>query len=231
MASASGDGDEQLLALLSAGHWFLKHRAKGDMPHRRFVYIEDNGTIFWATRQDRAGKLGSLSVDAGTMVVPGAATDVTASKKRLHDRRNRLFSIVGAARSLDLETANEAERHLWVRAFSVFVRRHAVTGHAHSACDGGRLYSMSVDSMSTDYSEAPSAALAQVHMARHNTEELMAGLRFPRLRGSFHVRLGDLAGSWQLWTLELEDGELTALEHRAFAGRSRSRALWLHPSG
>ena len=129
MASGAPSDAEsrQLLELLQAGHWFLKHRAKGDVPHRRFVYVDDAGTISWATRQDRAGKLGSMQVDAGTLVVPGSATNVTAGMKRLYERRNRLFSIIGGARSLDLETANEAERHLWVRAFALYVRPSAAS--------------------------------------------------------------------------------------------------------
>ncbi|KAL1508239.1 hypothetical protein AB1Y20_004356 [Prymnesium parvum] len=212
MAMASPE--EELSALLRKGHWFLKHRANGDVPHRRFVYTDDDGTIYWATREDRSGKIGSMRVH-GAVVVPGCATAVTSSKKRLHERSNRLFSVVGADRSLDLETATEAERHLWVRAFSQFARRYSVA-QVDSAWDNGRGSSVSAGSWRTESAEVPSTALAQMHLsslARHNTEELMAGVRLPRLSGSLKVQLGDFAKSWQEWRLELCDGELQAAEH------------------
>ena len=205
---------EELLDLLHAGHWFLKHRAKGDMPHRRFVFVE-NALIIWATRQDRTGKLGSMPVDTTMLVVPGSATSVTSSKKRLQERRNRLFSIVGATRSLDLETGTEAERHVWVHAFSMFVKlqRSLLAGAATAGSASGTLQEQLASQSGThSHSEAPAGAV-QAHLVRQNTEELMAGVRFPLMKGSFHVLLGDIVGSWQAWQLLLQDGELSAPDY------------------
>ena len=41
----------------------------------------------------------------------------------------------------------------------------------------------------------------------------MHGVRFPQLRGSLHVRLGDLSCSWALWDLVLAQGTLSAEGH------------------
>lgn len=200
--------EAELIDLLHAGHWFLKHRSNGDVPHRRFVFVE-NSTIFWATRQDRTGKLGSMPVDMTMLVVPGSATPVTSGKKKLQERRNRLFSIVGSARSLDLEAGTEAERHLWVRTFSSFIKMqkamleaHATNGmpRDHSSVSPylDRPASLSASRVNYLQPEAHGPGSSQPLLVRNNTEELMAGVRFPRMRGSFHVLLGDIARSWQV---------------------------------
>lgn len=204
----------RLEQLLHAGHWFLKHRSKGKMPHRRFVYVLDD-TICWASKEDRTGKIGSMAVDEATLVVPGSATSVTASKKWLQDRRNRLFSIVGATRTLDLEVASDAERHLWVKAFGAFVRsRKDADGSAEPD-----LLALSTTDMlpgSRSPSESSGSTTSEVAVAarlvRHGKDELMGGVRFPQMRGALHVQLGDLGGCWQVWQLQLRDGELVAPE-------------------
>ena len=55
--SSRDESPDALLRRLEQGHWFLKHRAKGDKPHKRFVYC-DGPAIYWASREDRTGKLG-----------------------------------------------------------------------------------------------------------------------------------------------------------------------------
>ena len=113
-----------LLERLQQGHWFLKHRAKGDKPHRRFVFT-DGPAIYWSSREDRSGKLGCLRAEGELIVVPGLASTVLYSKRKLREKQNRLFSVVSAARSLDLEVPTEAERHVWIKAFNAFAQRYA----------------------------------------------------------------------------------------------------------
>ena len=122
-AASSTSEDAALIAMVEAGHWFLKHRKSGETPHKRFVFAKGD-SICWSTKEDRGGKLQGQLDGPGLIVVPGAATVVFAAKKRLHEqRRNRIFSVVGAARTLDLEADSEAERHQWVRALTAFVKR------------------------------------------------------------------------------------------------------------
>ena len=118
------DSPEALLKRLEQGHWFLKHRAKGHKPHKRFVY-SDGPAIYWAGREDRTGKVGCLKAAGELLVVPGLASAVLFGKVRLRDRQNRLFSVVSSARSLDLEVSTEAERHLWVKVFNAFAQQHS----------------------------------------------------------------------------------------------------------
>ena len=95
-SEALRDRADPLLAL-ERGHWFLKHRQKGDKPHRRFVFSRGN-TVLWGAREDRSGHLGSLAVDAQTMIVPGCATTTLQKKKLLRGQQSRLLSIVDARR-------------------------------------------------------------------------------------------------------------------------------------
>lgn len=118
------ESPDALLRRLEQGHWFLKHRAKGDKPHKRFVYC-DGPAIYWANREDRTGKVGCLKAVGELLVVPGLASAVLFGKARLRDRQNRLFSLVSSERSLDLEVGTEAERHLWVKVFNAFAQRHS----------------------------------------------------------------------------------------------------------
>ena len=118
------DSPNALLRRLEQGHWFLKHRAKGDKPHKRFVYC-DGPAIYWVNREDRTGKVGCLKAVGELLVVPGLASAVLFGKARLRDRQNRLFSVVSSERSLDLEVGTEAERHLWVKVFNAFAQRHS----------------------------------------------------------------------------------------------------------
>ena len=118
------ESPDALLRRLERGHWFLKHRAKGDKPHKRFVYC-DGPAIYWANREDRTGKVGCLKAVGELLVVPGLASAVLFGKARLRDRQNRLFSVVSSERSLDLEVGTEAERHLWVKVFNAFAQRHS----------------------------------------------------------------------------------------------------------
>ena len=108
--------DDSLLELCERGHWFLKHRKQGDVPRRRFVYTQGS-MVCWSSRAEgglRQGKVGRMSATEGSglLVVPGAGTLVFANKRRLHDKFNLLFSLVGPSRTLDLEAESEAERHL-----------------------------------------------------------------------------------------------------------------------
>ena len=91
------ESPDALLRRLEQGHWFLKHRAKGDKPHKRFVYC-DGPAIYWANREDRTGKVGCLKAVGELLVVPGLASAVLFGKVRLRDRQNRLFSVVSSAR-------------------------------------------------------------------------------------------------------------------------------------
>ena len=102
------ESPDALLRRLEQGHWFLKHRAKGDKPHKRFVYC-DGPAIYWASREDRTGKLGCLKAVGELIVVPGLASAVLFGKVRLRDRQNRLFSLVSAERSLDLEVGSASD--------------------------------------------------------------------------------------------------------------------------
>ena len=227
---ASTASDAELLALLENGNWFLKHRKGGEKPHRRFVFTRGE-SIFWATREDRAGKLGQLD-GPGLLCVPGAATVTFVGKKRLaEERRNKIFSIVGPSRTLDLEAESEAARHQWVRAFSAFAKRAATNAAVDidpqasavaSALASGILGpTMEVASslgvgvgaaLGTDNSQALNEALDVADavfskLATTDTGELSSGaVRFPRLNASFHVLSG--TGRWTIWELELSDGEL-----------------------
>ena len=106
--SSRDESPEALLRRLEQGHWFLKHRAKGDKPHKRFVYC-DGPAIYWASREDRTGKVGCLKAVGELIVVPGLASAVLFGKARLRDRQNRLFSLVSSERSLDLEVGSEGD--------------------------------------------------------------------------------------------------------------------------
>ena len=74
-----------LLERLQQGHWFLKHRAKGDKPHRRFVFT-DGPAIYWSSREDRSGKLGCLRAEGELVVVPGLASTVLYNKRKLREK-------------------------------------------------------------------------------------------------------------------------------------------------
>ena len=210
--------DERAFEMLAAGHWFLKHRSNGETPHRRFVYTEGH-SICWATTEKRKGKIGMLAATEGAnlLVVPGAATAVLASKKRIRDP-NRLFSIVGATRSLDLEAESEAERHLWVRAFAAFVKLHTADkleastlllptakgpkdDTLRAALGSGALGIRKGAALGggADYDDA-----GGVHARLADVE----GVKFPRLSATLLVLTGDLRGRWQLFDIELIEGEL-----------------------
>ena len=210
--------------MVETGSWFLKHRKNGETPHRRFIFVRSN-SIFWATREDRGGKLGQLD-GPGLMVVPGAATVIFAGKKRLHEaRRNRVFSVVGAARSLDLEAESEAERHLWVRALTAFTKRSdavaadpltskaAETGLLGPTMEGARALGVGVGAAlgaaPLDLTALDGAEAAHARLAHHDPAELMHAVSFPRLRATLSVQTGDLIGRWERWELELDEGEIS----------------------
>jgi hypothetical protein len=185
--------NDELLKKLEEGHWFLKHRAKGDKPHKRFVYC-DGPAIYWASREDRTGKLGCLKAEGELLVVPGLASAVLYGKKRLRDKQNRLFSVVSAARSLDLEVPTEAERHLWVKVFNAFAQRHSSES---SGLSGSGLASSSGNSsprIRAGVAEGGAAGAAalddtlQAQLRRVDTAQIMSGVKFPRLRGTLHVK-------------------------------------------
>lgn len=210
--------------MVEAGHWFLKHRKNGETPHRRFVFARGD-SIFWSTREDRGGKLGQMD-GPGLMVVPGAATVIFANKKRMHEaRRNRVFSVVGAARSLDLEAESEAERHQWVRALNAFTKRSdaiAADPITSSAAATG-LLGPTMDDLSAlgvgvgaalgvapvDVSALDGAEAAHARLAHHDSTEMHGAVSFPRMRATMSVQTGDLRGRWERWELELDEGELS----------------------
>lgn len=117
-----------LLALLARGHWFLKHRARGEKPHRRFIFTHAN-KICWSTEEGTAKCTGQMSISSSAFVVPGAATAVLSRKR---SRAAQLFSIVSDARTLDLETDAADDRNLWVRAFEAFVSRVSGQDESHA---------------------------------------------------------------------------------------------------
>ena len=218
--------EEELLAQCERGRWFLKHRAKGEKPHRRFVYVEGS-MLCWCTRESRKGKTGTMcaSEGIGLTVTIGAGTTVLAAKKRL-EHCNRLFSIVGSTRTLDLEAESEAERHLWVRALSTFAKRWAQgttsTVLPSIATSGGDEHvahvvrdlgvgigaALGIDGGVADVAAAPSGA--PLLLASAHTSEFGAAVHFPRLAATMLVLTGDMAGRWQQWDLELRDGELSS---------------------
>ena len=224
--STASSEEAALIAMVETGSWFLKHRKHGEVPHRRFIFARGD-SIYWATREERGGKLGQID-GPGLMVVPGAATVLFAGKKRMHEaRRNRVFSVVGSARTLDLEAESEAERHQWVRALTAFTKRSdaAAADPAVSAAAstgllgptmedasarlgvgvGAALGAVTNDALSLDGAEA-----AHARLVHHDTNEMSAALSFPRLRSTLAVQTGDLRGRWERWELELEDGEISS---------------------
>ena len=193
---------EALLERLERGHWFLKHRAKGDKPHSRFVFIE-GPCIYWGAREDRSGKLGCMRADSQMLVVPGLASAVLNRKQRLQSKRNRLFSAVSATRSLDLEVPTEAERHVWVKAFNAFAQLHTQTESVLDAEVGPVL----------EIEEPDTGAALQSQLARVDTAQIMHGVKFPKLQNTLQVRQGSLTASWASWSLTLAEGRLTAGGH------------------
>ena len=213
------ESPDALLRRLEQGHWFLKHRAKGDKPHKRFVYC-DGPAIYWANREDRTGKVGCLKAVGELLVVPGLASAVLFGKARLRDRQNRLFSVVSSERSLDLEVGTEAERHLWVKVFNAFAQRHSPERASRSSqretgepsSSGASPPHTPTSGAATPRDDGVGAAL-QAQLRRVDTAQIMHGVRFPKLRGTLHVCQGDLPRSWAVWGLELTDGQLVAEGH------------------
>ena len=201
-------------------------KKSGETPHKRFVFAKGD-SILLVDKEDRGGKLQGQLGGPGLIVVPVKATGVVfAAKKRLHEqRRNRIFSVVGAARTLDLEADSEAERHQWVRALTAFVKRAdgAAADPLVSAAAATGLLGATMEDASALGIGAGAALGAKVddkieegqegahaHLARHDTADMSAALSFPRLRATLKVLTGDLVGRWQPWDLELEDGELSS---------------------
>ena len=223
--------DEALLAMCEAGQWFMKHRKKGDWPHRRFVYTS-GGSICWSKTEDRGGREGRID-GPSLQIVPGAITAVFATKKRVlqDDRRNRLFSVIGAERTLDLEAASEGERHQWVRALSAFVRQQAATASASAAAeaalgpngpkDACALFMPSTLGVGVGAAlggglfdvrgcEEGGSAPRQAQPARPDASELGSAVHFPEMRGSFRMLTGSIARRWASLEIELAHGELSA---------------------
>lgn len=234
--AAPASAEEEVL-LCEQGHWFLKHRKSGETPHKRFVFTRGD-VIYWSTKEFGAqgelrGKLQQLD-GANLMVVPGAATNCFEGKKRMNaERRNRVFSVVGPSRSLDLEAESEAERHLWVRALSVFVKRCTEAFTPSSQTDllgltmsertpnwsgpaglGVRMgAAMGVEKSEQEkLTEALDLAEQTASHLRHvDPTELRGVVRFPRMQGTIKVRTGDMVGRWQSWELELADGVIKSV--------------------
>ena len=178
--SSRDESPDALLRRLEQGHWFLKHRAKGDKPHKRFVYC-DGPAIYWASREDRTGKVGCLKAVGELIVVPGLASAVLFGKARLRDRQNRLFSLVSSERSLDLEVGSEGERHLWVKVFNAFAQRHAERASRSAGREAGEPSSAASAAAAagapprTPRDDGVGAAL-QAQLRRVDTARLMHGV-------------------------------------------------------
>lgn len=217
--------DAELLAMLESGHWFLKHRKNGETPHSRFVYTQA-GSVCWATRSDRKGKVGTLRPREGSelLVVVGASTVVFSGKKKIKELRNRLFSIVTTDRTLDLEAESEAERHLWVRAFQLFAKLHttdsasvALAPHLGVSTAGeGTPWQLGGNELGVGVGAALGSGIGildepegvHAHLANPDPLKMNSGVTFPKLAATLLVLTGDLRGRWQMWDLELVEGEL-----------------------
>ena len=105
---------------MQAGGEFIKYGRRG-YPHQRVVAITDDcSRVVWAEAGAKprvTASRDSLDVTQITDVLDGIVTDVFARNSARVRRPECCFSVVTAARTLDLECDTPEDRERWVTAF------------------------------------------------------------------------------------------------------------------
>ena len=110
--------------------------------------------------------------------------------------------------------ASEADRHAWVKAFTAYVRQHRPGGGGGGGGGGG----LAGGGLAGADARADGTSLGERSLGERSagSETALAPLqlghvRFPTLRGSHLIRLGD--GSFMQMDLHLCDGRIDAGAH------------------
>lgn len=109
--------DSQIV--LATGAHFLKHGRMGK-PHRRFIYISANGSIFVCKENTRVPQDDDhvLSLPAVVDILTGKKTKEFQRDTAKTAKEENCFSIVAKKKTLNLEAASERQRNEWVRALT-----------------------------------------------------------------------------------------------------------------
>lgn len=114
---------------LLQGAAFKKYGRTG-APHQRWVYLRLRGSaleLCWAESSRSRKVSGSLLVAEVVEVVHGRQTEIFQRHRHSLQGEERCFSVVGSARTLDLEAAEPQVAQLWVATLQELVQRQRRT--------------------------------------------------------------------------------------------------------
>jgi hypothetical protein len=152
VAAVGSEGNEYggtvLINKLHNGGIFLKHGTRGT-PHYRFVWCDSElARVCWGELNSK--KLhGSIDVKSIIDIKQGHQTK-TFQRAPKTCLANRCFSIISAARTLDLEAISEQERGLWVLTF------HFLLECGKKQAQASKLLSSSLNSVHSRVTPVPS---------------------------------------------------------------------------